>query len=235
MHYLLFYEVGEDYVSRRAEFRDAHLEKAWQASERDELVLGGALANPVDGAVLLFKGDSPEVAEKFAQADPYVTSGAVKRWHVREWTTVAGEDAARPVRPSAVPTATTTRCGPSSPVDAEASSRDKDKGMILRMWRACATVEKSAEYIEHATERVFPALGAIKGHRGAYLLQRAVDGAIEFVVLTLWDSMEAVRRFAGVKPEKAVVEPEARAVLTAFDEYVTHFEVVHRPVSGRSS
>ena len=89
MHYLLFYEVGEDYVSRRAEFRDAHLEKAWAASARGELVLGGALANPVDGAVLLFKGDSPEVAEKFAHADPYVTSGAVKRWHVREWTTVA--------------------------------------------------------------------------------------------------------------------------------------------------
>ncbi|HKM47055.1 MAG TPA: YciI-like protein [Terriglobales bacterium] len=85
MHYLLFYEVGEDYVSRRAEFRDAHLEKAWQASARGELVLGGALSNPVDGAVLLFKGDSPEVAEKFARADPYVTSGAVKRWHVREW------------------------------------------------------------------------------------------------------------------------------------------------------
>jgi len=101
MHYLLFYEVGEDYVSRRAEFRDAHLEKAWQASERGELVLGGALANPVDGAVLLFKGDSPEVAEKFAQADPYVTSGAVKRWHVREWKTVVGAESATPVRPKA--------------------------------------------------------------------------------------------------------------------------------------
>jgi hypothetical protein len=100
MHYLLFYEVGEDYVSRRAAFRDAHLEKAWKASERGELMLGGALANPVDGAVLLFQGDSPEVAEKFAKADPYVTSGAVKRWYVREWTTVAGKEAATPVRPS---------------------------------------------------------------------------------------------------------------------------------------
>lgn len=100
--------------------------------------------------------------------------------------------------------------------------------MILRMWRARATVEKSGDYIEHATEKVFPALRAIEGHRGAYLLQRAVDSAIEFVVLTLWDSMEAVRKFAGAKPEKAVVEPQARAVLTAFDESVTHFEVVHR-------
>jgi uncharacterized protein len=102
MHYLLFYEIGADYVSKRAEFREAHLHKAWEASERGELVLGGALANPVDGAVLLFKGESAEVAEKFARADPYVTSGAVKRWHVREWTTVAGEDAAAPMRPQAM-------------------------------------------------------------------------------------------------------------------------------------
>ena len=102
MHYLLFYEVGEDYVSRRAQFRELHLTKAWQASERGELVLAGALANPVDGAVLLFQGDSPEVAEKFARTDPYVLNGAVKRWYVREWTTVAGDAAATPVRPQHV-------------------------------------------------------------------------------------------------------------------------------------
>jgi hypothetical protein len=53
MHYLLFYEVGEDYAPRRAEFRDAHLEKAWAAGARGELMLGGALANPLDGAVVL--------------------------------------------------------------------------------------------------------------------------------------------------------------------------------------
>ena len=99
MHYLLFYEVGEDYVSRRAKFRVEHLEKASKASERGELVLAGALANPVDGAVLLFTGDSPEVAEKFARADPYVVNGVVKRWYVREWTTVAGQGAATPIRP----------------------------------------------------------------------------------------------------------------------------------------
>ncbi len=102
MHYLLFYELGEDYVSRRAEFRIEHLEKAWKASERGELILGGALANPVDGAVLLFLGESSEVAESFAKADPYVTSGIVKRWHVREWTTVVGESATTPVRPDKV-------------------------------------------------------------------------------------------------------------------------------------
>lgn len=60
MQYLLFYEVGENYVSKRAEFRGAHLNKAWAASARGELVLGGGPANPVDGAMLLFRGDSPQ-------------------------------------------------------------------------------------------------------------------------------------------------------------------------------
>jgi uncharacterized protein len=83
MHFLLFYEAGEDYVARRAEFRSAHLELAWAASERGELILGGALADPVDGALLLFKADSPAVAENFAGVDPYVTTGLVKRWYVR--------------------------------------------------------------------------------------------------------------------------------------------------------
>jgi len=94
MHYLLFYDVADDYVARRGEFRGAHLEKARAAVERGELVLGGALAHPVDGAVLLFSGTSREVAARFAQADPYVTSGLVKSWRVREWTTVVGHDAA---------------------------------------------------------------------------------------------------------------------------------------------
>jgi uncharacterized protein YciI len=100
-HYLLFYELPDDYIARRGQFRDAHLEMAWKASECGELVMAGALANPVDGAVLLFKGESPKVAEKFAKADPYVTSGIVKRWYVREWTTVVGEGCASPKRPAA--------------------------------------------------------------------------------------------------------------------------------------
>ncbi len=225
MHYLLFYEVGEDYVSRRAEFRQAHLEKAWASSARGELVLGGALANPTDGAVLLFKGDSPAVAEKFAQADPYVTSGLVKRWHVREWTTVAGENAANPVRLGVAGAEERS----SDPAPAGNASSQEDERLILRMWKARSTVEKASHYIQHVTTRVFPALEAIDGHRGAYLLQRPVEEEIEIVVLTLWESMEAVRKFAGAESEKAVVEPEARAVLTSFDRSVTHFEVVHGP------
>jgi uncharacterized protein YciI len=101
MHYLLFYEAAPGYLERRAEFRSEHLALAWQAHERGELILGGALADPVDGAVLLFAGETPEAAERFAAADPYVRSGLVARWRVRLWMTVAGEGAASPVRPDA--------------------------------------------------------------------------------------------------------------------------------------
>ena len=98
MHYLLFYDVVEDYATRRMPFRAAHLEHGRQALARGELVLGGAYANPVDGAVLLFQGDSPEVAEKFARTDPYVLNGLVTKWRVREWTTVIGAGAAAPIK-----------------------------------------------------------------------------------------------------------------------------------------
>ncbi len=100
-HYILFYDFVDDYLERRAEFRNEHLALAWRASERGEVVLGGALTNPVDGAVVIFKGESPAVAEEFVKADPYVANGLVKRWHVREWTTVVGAEAATPVKPTA--------------------------------------------------------------------------------------------------------------------------------------
>lgn len=93
MHYLLIYDVVDDYVERRAPLRSAHIRHARAAEARGELVLGGALANPADGAVLLFRGTSPAPAEAFAAADPYVLNGLVKRWRVREWTTVVGKDA----------------------------------------------------------------------------------------------------------------------------------------------
>jgi len=56
------------------------------------------LANPVDGAVILFRADSPAAAEEFAKSDPYVVNGIVKKWHVREWTTVVGADAETKIR-----------------------------------------------------------------------------------------------------------------------------------------
>ena len=98
-HYLLFYDIADDYVARRAPLRGAHLTHAWEAAERGELLLGGALADPVDGTVLLFQGESPDVAASFARSDPYVLNGLVPAWRVREWTTVVGDGCATPVRP----------------------------------------------------------------------------------------------------------------------------------------
>lgn len=72
-------------------YRRAHLSHARAAVERGELVLGGALSDPVDGAVLLFRGESQAAAEAFARADPYVVNGLVTGWRVRAWTTVVGE------------------------------------------------------------------------------------------------------------------------------------------------
>jgi uncharacterized protein YciI len=66
-------------------------------------VLGGAVTEPVDTAVLLFQGESPAAAEAFAHADPYVRNGLVKSWRVRPWTTVIGAQAATPVRPAKPP------------------------------------------------------------------------------------------------------------------------------------
>jgi uncharacterized protein len=94
MHYLLFYDVVDDYVARRAPLRSVHLAHARAARARGELVLAGALADPVDGAVLIFKGDSPEAARVFAETDPYVINGLVTSWRVREWTTVVRDDPA---------------------------------------------------------------------------------------------------------------------------------------------
>lgn len=98
MHYLLMYELAADYLERRAAHRTEHLALAWAAAGRGELLLAGAIADPVDNALLLFQGDSPAAAEAFAQADPYVRAGLVKHWRVRPWQTVVGEGASNPVR-----------------------------------------------------------------------------------------------------------------------------------------
>ena len=98
-HFLLFYEVAPDYLVRRGAFRAGHLHHAWDAHARGELIVGGALADPADGAVLLFAGQDSGPADAFARADPYVVNGLVENWYVREWTIVVGELAATPVRP----------------------------------------------------------------------------------------------------------------------------------------
>ncbi|TGN95853.1 YciI-like protein [Burkholderia sp. USMB20] len=95
MHYQLIYELVDDYLSRREQYRAEHLALARAATERGELVLAGALQDPADQAVLVFEGDSPEAAESFARADPYVQNGLVKSWCVRPWRVVVGKHAPR--------------------------------------------------------------------------------------------------------------------------------------------
>jgi uncharacterized protein YciI len=88
MHWLLLYDLADDYLERRAPLRPAHLALAQQAHERGELLMAGALADPADGAVLVFRADDPSVVEEFANHDPYVKEGLVTSWRVREWTVV---------------------------------------------------------------------------------------------------------------------------------------------------
>lgn len=99
MHYLLIYEFVPDYLDRRPAFRAAHLALAWQSVEKGELLLAGAFADPVDGAVLWFEADSDTIPKAFAAADPYVQNGLVTRWRVRPWMTTVGRQASNPVRP----------------------------------------------------------------------------------------------------------------------------------------
>jgi uncharacterized protein len=92
-YYLLFYQTVENYIERRAPYREAHLVLARQARDRGELIMAGALADPADGAVLVFRGDHASVAEDFARNDPYVMHGLIHSWQVRPWTVVIGGDA----------------------------------------------------------------------------------------------------------------------------------------------
>jgi uncharacterized protein YciI len=91
VHYLLFYGVVDDFVTKRVKVRQLHLEHVRSAYERGDLMLAGALAEPSDGAVLLFRGPNSRSAECFAKSDPYVTNGLVSSWRVRKWMTVIGE------------------------------------------------------------------------------------------------------------------------------------------------
>lgn len=92
MYYILFYKTIENYIEKRAPFRSEHLKLAQEAREKGELILAGALDNPADQAVLVFKGDSPKVAEDFAKNDPYVMHNLITEWSVRPWNVVIGNE-----------------------------------------------------------------------------------------------------------------------------------------------
>lgn len=90
MYYILFYQTVDDYIEKRGPFRNEHLGLAKEAQDNGSLIMAGALAEPADGAVLVFKGNSPKVAEDFANSDPYVKNGLITKWYVRPWTVVIG-------------------------------------------------------------------------------------------------------------------------------------------------
>ena len=90
-YFALIYEVVDDFVARRAPFRDEHLRLAGESHARGEIVLAGALADPADAALIIFRCANLSTAEEFARRDPYVANGLVKKWTVRPWTVVVGQ------------------------------------------------------------------------------------------------------------------------------------------------
>jgi heme-degrading monooxygenase HmoA len=106
--------------------------------------------------------------------------------------------------------------------------------MVVRRWGARASAQGAPKYVAHFRRAVLPQLKRIPGHRGALVLRRKTAGAVELEVLTFWQSMAAIRRFAGADTERAVVEDDAKAVLTSFDTRVEHFDLVlETRASGR--
>ena len=90
VYFVLAYDVVDRFIERRAVYRDEHLRLVRDLHARGLVVMGGALGDPPDGAMLIFKGSSREDAEKFARADPYVTNGLVTKWQIRPWNVVVG-------------------------------------------------------------------------------------------------------------------------------------------------
>lgn len=90
MYYILFYKTVPDYLERRGQFREEHLKLVKSAFDTGSLVMAGAFAEPADGAALIFKGESPKVAELFAKNDIYTKNGLIESWYVRQWTVVIG-------------------------------------------------------------------------------------------------------------------------------------------------
>jgi uncharacterized protein len=90
MYFLLYYDYVENIIEKRVPFREAHLGLVGEYVERGEIILAGAYANPVDGAVLVFKVGSQAKIEEFMKEDPYVNNGLVIGCQIREWTVVAG-------------------------------------------------------------------------------------------------------------------------------------------------
>jgi uncharacterized protein len=199
-YYALLYELVDDMVTRRVPFREEHLRLARESRQRGELVLAGALTEPVDRALLVFHVDDKSKVEAFARKDPYVVNGLAKKWEVRPWNVVVGNEQ-------------------------PASSIVPAPGMILRQWTARTTREQWPRYRAHFSIKVLPDLRRIAGFLGATLFVRHAGDEVEILVETSWHSLDSIRGFAGPDVEAAVVSEEATAMLTEFDGHVRHYEI----------
>jgi heme-degrading monooxygenase HmoA len=101
--------------------------------------------------------------------------------------------------------------------------------MLGRIWHGWTSFENADAYEELLRTKILPGIYRVDGYQGAYLLRRNVEAGVEFVTVTLWESMEAVRAFAGADHTAAVVPPEARELLTRFDQASEHYEIVLTP------
>lgn len=199
-YYALIYDLVENMVERRKPFREEHLRLAREARTRGELVLAGSLAEPVDRALLVFCVDDKGKVESFARKDPYVTNGLVTRWDVRPWAVVVGNRQ-------------------------DDSDKTRASSKITRIWTARTSAAQSRAYLEHFSRSVLPALRKVEGYLTATVYTRRPGADVEILVETVWESLDAVRNFAGTDLEAAVVPDEAAALLTDFDRRVRHYEV----------
>jgi heme-degrading monooxygenase HmoA len=100
--------------------------------------------------------------------------------------------------------------------------------MIVRTWRGRALKDRPGAYQQHFDTAVLPALENLPGFLGAMLLRREQAGRLEFLVITRWESLDAIKGFTGEDFERAVVEPGAVAALESFDDRVSHYDVISR-------
>jgi uncharacterized protein YciI len=172
-YYALFYDVVDNFISRRLPYGDEHLRLAREARARGHLVLAGALANPADRALLVFRTEDPGIVEEFARNDPYVINGLVSRWEVRPWSVVIGDEP-------------------------EAQKTSGTGELLTRLWTATAREHDSRAYLRHFSQAVIPVLRQCNGYAGAVVLTREpATEQVEIVVATAWKSMAAIREFAG--------------------------------------
>jgi heme-degrading monooxygenase HmoA len=101
--------------------------------------------------------------------------------------------------------------------------------LIVRIWHGWTSHEDADDYIRFVRDEVFPEIDQVEGARGAYLVRRESSSEVEFIALTLWESLDAVRAFAGEDYEQAVVPPTGRNLLSRFDTHSAHYETVIEP------